>query len=221
MDANIRLYYDGVAMRVIRAAFLLALVISPIGAVEMPTGFFRGALLRWEGTAKDGTIIAQNANGEFQCHYDKLSWLELEKRRVTPDKLREGDPLEILADRHPGETVCYVLTLKVLGPEPPPSRAKQKAVAAKPVITRPALVRHGQDNFAGVVTSVTDNVLTLHTREGDHAFQLRSDTRYVGNGLRMERGDVNVNMRVSVEAGRNRGGEWEAFQLTWGSITQP
>lgn len=208
-------------MRAVRAVFFLGFVVSPVFAVDMPTGFFRGALLRWEGTAKDGTIIAQNAKGEFQCHYDKLSWLELEKRRVTPDKLIEGDPLEILADHHPGETACYILTLKVLPPEPPPSRAKQKAAAAKPAITRPAVVRHGQDYFAGVVTNVTDSMVMIHTREGDQTFQLRPDTRYIGNGLRMDHVDVNVNMRISVEAGRNRGGQWEAFQLTWGSITQP
>jgi hypothetical protein len=215
------LYYDEVSMRAIRAAFLLGFVISPAFAVDMPTGFFRGSLLRWEGTTKDGTITAQNANGEFQCRYDRLSWLELEKRRVTPDKLIEGDPLEILADRHPGESTCYVLTLKVLPPAPPPSRAKQKAAAAKPAIVRPTIVRHGKDNFAGVITKIEEHTITVHTREGDQTFLLRPDTRYVGNGLRMERSDVSVNMRLSVEASQNRGGEWEAFQLTWGSITQP
>lgn len=224
MNANTRLYYDGVAMRT-ALTVLLSVAVSPAFAVEMPVGFFRGSMLRWEGTAKDGTITAQNANGVFQCRYDKLSWLELEKRRVTPDKLLEGDPLEILADRHPGETACYILTLEVLPPPPPPSRAKAKAksttaAAVKPFAARPAVIRHGKENFAGVVTKVSETLMTIHTREGEQTFQLRPDTRYVGNGLKMEPGDVAVNMRLSVEASRTREGDWEAFQLTWGSITQ-
>jgi hypothetical protein len=180
-------------------------------------------MVRWEGTSRDGTITAQNATGVFQCRYDKLSWLELEKRRVTPDKLLEGDPLEILADRHPGETACYILKLEVLPPQPPPSRAKAKATATaavKPFGTRPPVIRHGKDNFAGVVTKISQTLMTIHTREGEQTFLLRTDTRYIGNGLKMEHGDVGVNMRLSVEASRTRDGGWEAFQLTWGSITQ-
>jgi hypothetical protein len=221
MEANVRLYYDEVAMRVFRTALSIVVAISPAFATEMPTGFFRGSLLRWDGTTKTGTITAQNANGEFQCHYDKLSWLELEKHRVTPDKLIEGDPLEILADRHPGETTCWILTLKVLPPPPPPSRAKPKTAAVKPTPARATVVRHGMDNFAGVVTAINESTVTVHTRDGEETFHLRPDTRYIGNGLKMEHSDVTPNMRLSVEAGRNRGGEWEAFQLTWGSIVAP
>src|ERR1700754_1841438 len=124
MEANNRLYYDVVAMRALHAAFLLGISTVPIFAVDMPVGFFRGSMLRWEGTAKSGTVTAQSADGVFECRYHKLSWLELEKRRVTVDKLREGDPLEILADRHPGETACYILTLEVLPPPPRPTRPK-------------------------------------------------------------------------------------------------
>jgi hypothetical protein len=182
-------------------------------------------MVRYEGTEKTGTITAQNANGVFECHYDKLSWLELEKHRVTADKLREGDPLEILADRHPGETACYVLTLEVVPPPPRPGSAKKPTTSSytqrTPVYQRPATIRRGQANFAGVVTKVDATTVTIHTRDGDQVFQLRSDTRYVGNGLKMERSDVAVNMRLSVEASRTREGGWEAFQLTWGTITQP
>src|SRR6185312_1530146 len=116
MEANTRLYYDVVAMRALRTTILLGVVLAPAFAVEMPTGFFRGSMVRYEGTNASGTVTAQNATGVFDCHYDKKSWMELEKRHVTVDKLLEGDRLEILADRHPGETNCYILTLEVVPP---------------------------------------------------------------------------------------------------------
>jgi hypothetical protein len=219
MEANSKLYYYVVAMQALRTTILLGLALAPAFAVDMPTGFFRGAMVRWEGTNASGTVTAQNANGIFDCHYDKKSWMELEKRHVTVDKLLEGDRLEILADRHPGETACYVLTLEVLPPPPPPKRPRPKATPARATISRPTAIRHGQDNFAGVVARIDNSTVTIHTRDGDQSFQLRSDTRYVGDGLRMEHSDVVANMRLSVEASRNHDGEWEAFQLTWGSIS--
>ncbi len=206
-------------MQVFRVLILLGAAVGPTFAVEMPTGFFRGSMVRWEGTASSGTVTAQNAGGVFNCHFDKKSWLEIEKRHVTIDKFREGDPVEILADRHPGETTCYILTLEVLTPPPPPKRPKPTSTAARSTTSRPAAIRHGQDNFAGVVTKLSENTVSIRTREGEQTFHLRPDTRYVGNGLRMERSDVAVNTRLSVEASRNHDDEWEAFQLTWGSIS--
>ncbi|MEI9813310.1 MAG: DUF5666 domain-containing protein [Acidobacteriota bacterium] len=223
MKAKPRLYYDEGAMRAFSAVFLLTLAVTCVWGADMPIGFFRGSLLRWDGTLRDGTLTAQNTNGVFDCHFDSKSYLELDNRRVTVDKLREGDPVEVLADHHPGESTCYVLTLEVVPPKRPVRQKAANTPGVAPITSLPGLnvIRHGQSNFAGVVVSINQSVVTLHTRVGDQTFQLRPDTRYFGDGLRMDRADVTANMRLSVEASRNRGGVWEAFQLTWGKITIP
>lgn len=185
----------------------------------MPSGYLRGPMAGWTGAVTKGELRARAASGEvLTCGFDAKSYFEFEKQRVTVDKLRDGDPLEVLAYRRPGETECYVLSLTVV-PPPKPVRPNRRVdvTPAKPV--RPAPVRHGDVNMAGVVADVTDSSLTLRTRSGEETLLLRRDTRYFGNGLRMEPSDVKVNQRLAVEAGRNADGKLEAFQLTWGDLS--
>ncbi|MEP6963703.1 MAG: DUF5666 domain-containing protein [Acidobacteriota bacterium] len=203
---------------IILAAVLGAM---PIWAVEkMARGFFHGTVLSWEGTPALGVLTARAEDGMlFDCGYDSKSYLELEKIRVTVAKLREGDRVEILADRQPGQTACYVRTLQVLTlPLPRPNRRpgseKEKAATLKAPV-----VRHGNQTFAGLVTRADDKWITVRTRMGDEVFLIRRDTRYLGNGLRMEPMDVKINLRVSVEASTNQDGVLEAFQVTWGGIS--
>jgi hypothetical protein len=186
---------------------------------EMPSGYFRGPMAGWEGSPAKGELRARGADGEiFTCGFDSKSYLEFQKQRITVDKLREGDPLEVLSYRKPGETVCYVLSLTVV---PPPVRVRpNRRIDVTPAKTiRPAAVRHGNVNVSGVVADVTGGSVTLRTRTGEETFLLRRDTRYLGNGLRMEQRDVMVNQRLAVEGGRNSEGQLEAFQLTWGELS--
>ena len=190
-----------------------------LGAADMPSGYFRGAMLDFEGSASKGVLRAKAPDGEsFTCGFDSKTYMEFEKHRVTVDKLQEGDPLEVLAYRRLGETACYVLSLEVV-PPPVPVRPNRRidVTPAKPV--RPALVRHGNQNVSGVVIDIRPGSITLRTRDGERTFLLRRDTRYFGNGLKMERSDVTLNQRLAVEGGRNFEGQLEAFQLTWGELT--
>jgi hypothetical protein len=187
-------------------------------AAEMPSGYFRGPMAGWEGSVTNGVLRARSAAGEvFTCAFDAKSYLELQKQRVTVDKLLEGDPLEVLAYRRPGETGCYVLSLTVV-PPPKPVRPNRR-IDVTPSKARPVTVRHGNVNVSGVVARVSPGSVTVHTRTGEETFLLRGDTRYFGNGLKMERADVRVNQRLAVEAGRNGDGKMEAFQLTWGNLS--
>ncbi len=189
------------------------------GAEEMPSGYFRGAMLDFDGTPAAGTLRAKSAAGDtYTCMYDAKSYLEFEKQRVKVNQLREGDPLEVLAYRRAGETSCYVLSLQVL---PPPVKARPtRRIDVTPSKTiRPAVVRHGTQSFAGVVTQVNATAVTVRTRTEERTFLLRPDTRFFGNGLKMDAKDVSVNQRLSVEAGRNLEGQLEAFQLTWGELS--
>jgi hypothetical protein len=188
-------------------------------AAEMPTGYFRGPMVGWEGLITKGILSARSASGDvYTCGFDNKSYLEFEKRRVTMDKLLEGDPLEVLVYRKPGETECYVLSAKVVPPPKPVRPTKRIDVTpAKP--PRPGLVRHGNVNVSGVVVQVGGNSLTIRTRDGEETFLLRKDTRIFANGLRMEQSDIAVNQRLAVEAGRDFEGRLEAFQLTWGDLS--
>ncbi len=69
------------------------------------------------------------------------------------------------------------------------------------------------------MTKLSASSVTLKTRTEERTFLLRSDTRFFGNGLKMEAKDVAVNQHVSVEAGRDLDGKYEAFQLTWGELS--
>lgn len=184
----------------------------------MPSGYFHGSMLDWEGSATTGILRARATGGDvFTCGYDGKSYMEFEKQRVRVDKLREGDPLEVLVYRRPGDTACYVLSLEVV--YPPKVVRPNRRIDVTPAKPRPAPVRHGTQNIAGVVIQISAASLTLRTRTGETTFLLRPDTRVFGNGLRMDVADVNANQRLSVEASRNTEGQLEAFQLTWGDLT--
>jgi hypothetical protein len=81
-------------------------------------------------------------------------------------------------------------------------------------------MRVGSQTFAGFVVGITETTLTLRTREGTQTFRLRNDTRYLGGGLRLEKSDVALNQRVSVEASMVDG-LMDAFQIVWGELTVP
>jgi len=62
----------------------------------------------------------------------------------------------------------------------------------------------------------------LHTREGgEQSLLLRKDTRYVENGEIVEAGNLKLNMRVFVRAGKDLYDQLEAYQVIWGSILEP
>jgi hypothetical protein len=208
--------YNGPAMKFCCLAMIGALVAS---AAEMPTGYFRGPMAGWEGSLTSGVLKARGTGGEvYTCGFDAKTYLEFQKRRITVDKLQDGDPLEVLAYRKPGETACYVLSVTVV-PPPVPVRPNRRIDVTPTKAAKRAIVRHGNVNVSGVVVHLDSVSVTVRTRTGEERFLLRGDTRFFGNGLRMERTDVAVNQRLAVEAGRNSEGQMEAFQLTWGDLS--
>ena len=80
----------------------------------------------------------------------------------------------------------------------------------------------GDITVTGLVTNMSGQWLTLRTRsEGIQRFLLRHDTRYVGEGLRVDRESLHAGTRVFVRAGRNFEGVVEAYQVIWGEIMKP
>lgn len=193
-------------------------------AAEMPPGYFRGSLVSWEGSPASGILSAANSGQEvFTCRYDSKSYIELDHWHVKVDKLQPGDPIRILAQRRIGETSCHILSLVVEDPPKPvvvrPGHKPEPPQTAQSKPVKFTTQRRNLESIAGVVKEITSASLTLRTRDGERTFELRPETRYFGNGLKMERADVQVNQRLSVEASQNLNGDWEVFQLTWGDLT--
>lgn len=183
------------------------------GGEPMPAGYFRGYLVRVEGTAAEGVLVARgDSGGLFDCGYDAKSYLEFAKQRVAATRLVAGDRLDILSDRSGPERACYIRILHVLPPEPFRSRAAQARRPPAPVA--PVATQ----TLAGVVVRNENGLLILRTREGRRTVLVRRDTRFIGDGLRGDAGSLGANQRVFVQAGRNLDGELEAYQVTWGEI---
>lgn len=184
---------------------------------EMPSGFVRGAMAAWDGTANAGQITVRAADGTLSsCGYDYRSWFDRAHERIAVSKLIAGDPLEVLADRKPGQRNCYVRIVHVLDPIPA-SRARRVAAVKPP---QPPLPR-GDRTISGAVIRRDGSTLYLKTREGESAVQLRADTAYYGDGIRLDASALAINTRVFLRAGRNLDGEIEAYRVMWGQIVEP
>ena len=204
---------------------LWMLALAAACATDMPTGYFRGAMVAWEGTPSVGVLSArsQKDGGVYECRYDGKTYLEYEKHRVKADEYLEGDPLELLVARRPGEQVCYILSGNLVPPPPKQVRpTKQQDIRAANLARaqRPVVQRRGTTHVSGAVVAISDRTITIRTRAGEaQSFALRLDTRFVADGIRVQRPDVPMNQVLEVEAGRNAEGELEAFQLTWGNLS--
>ncbi len=202
-------------------ALMAALATCAFAAEDLPRGLFHGAMAGYDGTPANGQLRVTNQAGDlFQCGYDARSYLEMQHKRITVANLREGDPLEVLADHPPGSTVCYVRTVHVTPPGPTPAQ-QRRAQALKDSARIPRKqdpLPRSMTTISGVVTAATEYSLTLRTRDGQETVALVGDTRYYGDGLARGWDALQVNMRVSVQAGRNRQGALNAYQVSWGSI---
>jgi hypothetical protein len=80
----------------------------------------------------------------------------------------------------------------------------------------------GNLTFGGVVIRRSPTVLVLRTRtEPEKLVRLREDTRFLYSGSPATSGDVAVNTRVFVRAGKNFENDVEAYQVIWGEIAGP
>jgi hypothetical protein len=184
-------------------------------AADMPSGYFRGAMVSFEGSPTSGVLTARDAGGDsFECGYDGKSYLELAKQRINASKLLAGDRLEVLVDRSGRDRSCYIRILHVLPSEPArPTRAakaqRRPARSLRPLTTV---------TVSGVVVRNENGSITVRGREGEESMLVRRDTRFFGDGMRTDADGLGLNQRVFVEAGRDLDGNLEAYQVTWGGI---
>jgi hypothetical protein len=183
-----------------------------IAQESMPRGIVRGTLVAWEGSAAAGVLTVRNAEGAvYGCSYDRHTYFERNHWLVQVGTLAAGDPVEVVADRRPGLSACYVRMLQVIVATPATHRLAIRR-------TVESFQPRGNLSFAGLVLRRDSGSLTLKTRMGERTLLLRSDTRYLGEGVRVDAASLCVNMHVFVRAGRNLDGEVEVYQIVWGGI---
>lgn len=184
--------------------------------MRMQRGYFRGEMVRWEGTASAGDLIAKNADGElYACGYDSKTFVEMARAKITVAKLVPGDPLTILADHLPGSRKCYMRIVEVVAPPRP--RPPQREAAKQTRRLRDVLPQ-GDRTLSGLVVRIDGDAMTLRTREGDVKLLIRRDTRFLHDAQSVGVEGLGVNARVSVRAGPTLSGDLQAYQVNWGGI---
>jgi hypothetical protein len=201
---------------------VLLLFAALLQAEQAPSGIVRGQLVNWTGAPGGGQLTIASAAGEYSCTFDAKTYMERDGQMVAIKAFSPGDRIELVTDRKPGSDVCYARTLhaveqpvvrKIPGHRPPLQQGPSPTEAWAP---------RGDMTFSGVVVRVLPEMMVLRTRsEPRQTIQLRRDTRYMSDGVRVDAADLKVNTHVFVRCGRNLDDEIEAFQVIWGGIVHP
>jgi hypothetical protein len=181
----------------------------------------RGVLVE-RGELPSGELTVRTADNQiFHYRFDSKTYVEREDRLIDVARLAPGDKVEVLSDEGPASAVRYARTVHVMLRDPTPPRSRSQDPFIRHTSLDP-LQPLSTMSLAGVVASLGQDWLVLHTRHaGNQTILLRRDTRYLGDGERVEHSDLHPNMRVFIRAGRNLFNEVEAYQIIWGQILQP
>jgi hypothetical protein len=189
----------------------------------MPVGIVRGSVVSWNGSVRAGAFTIRNPqNTVYGCSFDSHTYFERDHHSIAVSKLETGDPVEVIADRKLGSSICYARIVQVIDVQAQQLAARRRPGTAKPEreLYAPLFAR-GNITFGGLVLRNDPQSLTLKTRAGETTLLLRSDTRYISDGLRTDPAALPVNTRVFIRCGRDIEGHLEAFQVIWGEILNP
>jgi len=203
---------------------LLAALAGGVMGQTAPGGpaLVKGVLLERDPQVSAGELSVRAADNQvFRYAFDRKTYVEREKELIDVPRLRPGEKVEIVSDVVPGSALRYARTIHVL--EDPPQQQRSLTASRLPSYRTPSerVYPTGNLTFSGVVFRVSGERLILHTRDGDRALLLRSDTRYVANGEIVTAADLKPNMRVFVRAGKDLYEQVEAYQVIWGRILDP
>ena len=174
----------------------------------MPSGISRGT---FASTTSGEISVRDSRNVIYACSYDSRTYVERSNSRIAIADLAGGEFVEVLADRKPGSSQCYARIVQ--------SVRRHPAVSADSASTVP--LPRGDLTFSGLVAHRDGYALTLRSKSGVKEIRVRRDTRYIGDGLPLDRDSLPVNTYVFVRAGRDAWGQIEAYQVIWGSIVEP
>jgi hypothetical protein len=200
----------------------LLLFAAVLFADQAPVGIVRGDMVKWTGSPGAGQLTITSSTGEYTCTFDAKTYMERDGQLVAIGAFSAGDRIELVTDHKPGSQVCYARTLHAV--EQPvqrkiPGHRPQLQAGSNPT---EAWAPRGDMTFSGVVVRISPELMILRTRsEPRRTIQLRHDTRYISDGLRVESAALKVNTHVFVRGGRNLDDEIEAYQVIWGGIVHP
>lgn len=181
----------------------------------MPSGVIRGVMLAVDSES----ISLRSASGEtYECGYDRRTLFTRNHWPIRGGDLQKGDAVEVVADRRGASPACYTRIVSLV--VPPLEARRLQRPGARPG-TRETPIFRGGVAMAGLVTQMNPLSLTLRTASGLRTFVLRKDTRYVGDGVRLEAPADLVNRHVFIRAGETVRGTIEAYQVFWGEILKP
>lgn len=196
---------------------MLVLLLTLAQMMQMKLGIVRGPLL-----ALDKAVLQVESDGKkVECRYDAHTWMERDGQRIAAPALALGDRLEMVTDIN--ASGCYVRTIHVLDvPSQRPGPGRRPSMKREYASPTERFAPRGDMTSTGLVTSIDEKWLMIRTRnDGPKKFLLRHDTRYVGDGLRVDHAAVRAGKRVFVRAGYNFEGVVEAYQVIWGEILKP
>lgn len=199
-------------MRLCSSALLLCGT-SLLAQAVMPVGIVRGSLISWQGSVAFGNLTVQRADGAvYGCSYDAHTLFQRNQWPIHVADLTAGEPVEVLSDRK--SRACYARMLSVVNRKPEPAGWRPRSTPRPLESFQP----RGYLNFGGLVVENSGGAIILRTRAGERTLLLRADTRYSGDGVRVEAPEPLLNKHVFVRAGRNMYGALEAYQIVWGEI---
>jgi hypothetical protein len=179
----------------------------------MPVGFVRGILISWQGSAALGNLSVRRADGAvYDCSYDAHTLFQRDQWPIHVADLNAGEAVEVLSDRK--SRACYARMLSAVHRMPEPEGWRPHAVERP----RQGFQPHGNLTFGGVVVDSPVGAITIKTRAGERTLLLRPDTRFSGDGVRLEAPESLLNKHVFIRAGRDMYGALEAYQIVWGEI---
>ncbi len=173
----------------------------------MPVGILRGNLV----VSQDGSLSVRRADGAvYDCTYDKLTFFQRNHWPIQSTELTAGEPVEVLSDRNPRTSACYVRMLSIVYA---PAKSPRRRASSVPPPAPPApWVSHAYLSCSGLVIQSEPSSITLKTRSGTRTLRLRAGTTYSEANVPL------VNKHVFVRAGRTLDGTLEAYQVMWGEI---
>jgi hypothetical protein len=202
------------------------LFVAAWAAAQTPTpptaALVRGVLLERDSQPASGQFSVRTADNQvLRYQFDRKTYVEREHELIDVPRLQPGEKVEVISDSVSGSPLRYARTIHVLNDPPPPrplTMGRYRAYRASDERNIPT----GNLTYSGVVFRITPDRLMLHTRTGgEQSIQLRKDTRYLQNGEIVEAGQLALNTRVFVRAGKDVYDQVEAYQVIWGTILDP
>lgn len=195
-----------------RAICLLPLLLA---AEEVPVGVVSGHISDIQSTS---FLLKTTANKEFRCSFDHRTWFEQSRVRVSVTAFQPTDLVEIVADRRLIDgSPCYVRTVRLADLATPKDNGRLR-ITYRAVTEN--IIPRGEYQWAGTVSEITPEKLVLRTRaEGYKTLTIRTDTRFLEDGVVSALSRLQPNTLISIRAGRSITGETEVYQIIWGSVT--